>query len=136
MKIEHSISSEINPTKSPSAKLVKLDTRPRSRLVLPTSTGYEVIKINNIIHLQAEGNYSTVFLSDGRKFLCSKTLKVLSGLLEGNSFIRIHQSHLINLNFVVRINRVESDSIELAGNIFLPLARSRKKEVLDAIMQM
>lgn len=93
-------------------------------------TNGELVLINDIIHCQAEGNYSRVFLSDGRDVLMAKTLKKLEQEINSISFFRTHQSHLINMNYC---EAVHTGSVSLSGFPNIPISRSRKQSFLDAL---
>src|SRR5438045_787772 len=71
---------------------------PVQRIALPTMQGLELVPINSIISCSSNSNYTEFFLSDKRKILVSRTLKETEEMLEGYAFMRVHHSHIINLN--------------------------------------
>ena len=73
------------------------------QIAFPTSAGYQVVEIKNIIRCQSDSNYTYIFCKDQNKILISRTLKELEELLSNHGFLRIHQSHLINPQFVKEI---------------------------------
>ncbi|MFV0537464.1 MAG: LytR/AlgR family response regulator transcription factor [Dysgonomonas sp.] len=69
-------------------------------LALPLSDKIEFVEVSNILRCQADGNYTIFYLRNGEKLMISKTLKEYDELLTSFNFLRVHQSHLINLSEV------------------------------------
>ncbi len=80
--------------------LENLKVKPeKQQLILPTLQGFDVVKTEDILRLQADGNFTQVYLTDGSKKMVCRFLKHFDDLLE-HPFIRVHRSHIININFV------------------------------------
>lgn len=71
----------------------------KQQLILPTLQGFDVVKTEDIIRLQADGNFTQVYLIDGTKKMVCRFLKHFDDLLE-NPFVRVHRSHIVNSSFV------------------------------------
>ena len=71
----------------------------KQQLILPTLQGFDVVKTEDIVRLQADGNFTQVYLSDGTKKMVCRFLKHFDHLLQ-NPFVRVHRSHIINIQFV------------------------------------
>ncbi len=71
----------------------------KQQLILPTLQGFDVVKTEDIVRLQADGNFTQVYLIDGSKKMVCRFLKHFDDLLE-NPFVRVHRSHIINIQFV------------------------------------
>ena len=71
----------------------------KQQLILPTLQGFDVVKTEDIVRLQADGNFTQVYLTDGSKKMVCRFLKHFDDLLE-NPFVRVHRSHIINIHFV------------------------------------
>ncbi|HOY13157.1 MAG TPA: LytTR family DNA-binding domain-containing protein [Saprospiraceae bacterium] len=65
-------------------------------LVLPTTEGTHYIPHENIIRLEADSNYTVIYTTE-TKITCSRTLKRLEEDLPNGRFVRIHASHIINV---------------------------------------
>ncbi|MEM1319528.1 MAG: LytTR family DNA-binding domain-containing protein [Bacteroidota bacterium] len=104
-----------------------------NKLALPTNDGYIFIELKEIIHCEAQGNYTVFHLISSDKVVISKTLKVYSELLEEFNFFRINRSNLINLNHVRKYGRQKSPMITLSSGVSLVLSETRKKEFLERI---
>lgn len=98
------------------------------RITLNTTNSVYSIKIKDITYCKSEKNYTELYLDNGKKLLISKTLKDFELMLIDFGFFRVHQSYLVNMNF---ISRYEKEG--LAGNAILendtkiPVS-SRKRE--------
>lgn len=101
------------------------------RIVLPTLNGFEVIRVNTIIRCESERNYTSFYLTDGRKVLVSKTLKDFEQILTTFGFFRIHQSHLVNLSLVKKYFRGQGGEVEMSDGTVIPISRSKKDEFVN-----
>ena len=72
------------------------------KLIIPSSEGLNIIKINEIIRCEASDVYTYFFMTDGKKLIASKSLNNYEKLLSDINFVRIHSKHLINLRYVVQ----------------------------------
>jgi two-component system LytT family response regulator len=93
------------------------------KIALPTLDGFELVPIEDILHCEADSNYTHVVLKRGKKVLVSRTLKEIEELLDGHAFLRIHHSYLVNLNEIVRYVRGEGG--------YLIMRRGRVKAHLE-----
>jgi two-component system LytT family response regulator len=76
------------------------ETRPEKRqVILPTLEGFEVVKMENIVRLQGNGNFTDIYLKDKTKKMVCRFLKHFEEILPP-PFIRIHKSHIINVDYV------------------------------------
>lgn len=106
--------------KSPEQKL--------QRLVIPTIHGFEVVHLNEVLRLQANGNFTDIFLQNGQKKMACRFLKHYEDLLSF-PFMRVHRSHLINCDFVKAYNK--GGFIEMHNGDEVELSASYKEEFLN-----
>jgi len=71
------------------------------KIVVSHSKGMTLINVSDIVRLQSNGNYTEVYLQNGTRMVDSKTLKVYQDILSEQQFMRIHNSHLINIASIV-----------------------------------
>lgn len=119
-------------TKQLDILLQKLSNKPVTlqKIALPTLDGFELVPLETIIQCESDSNYTYVFLKNGKKFVVSRTLKEIEELLEGHYFLRVHHSHLINLNEIVRYIRGEGGYVVMSDNTSINVSRSRKEALL------
>jgi two-component system LytT family response regulator len=92
-----------------------------------------VINPYDILFLKAEGSYATIQLSNGKKHLASKTLKSFMPKLSSNHFMRVHNSYIVNINFIEKILRNSQMHLILAGGFSIPISRNKQKSLLNLI---
>src|ERR1019366_5328101 len=83
------------------------------KLQIPFEAGIQFIEIDKIIRCKADDCYSEVHLDDGKKIICTLILAELEHRLEYYSFVRVHKSHLVNMNYIVKYHRTDGGIIEL-----------------------
>lgn len=72
-------------------------------LCLKSYRDYQYINTNDILYLQADNNATEFMMKDGSMVNAFKTLKTFEGKLPKN-FVRIHQSYIVNTDYISRIN--------------------------------
>jgi two-component system LytT family response regulator len=76
----------------------------KQQVILPTLEGFEVVKMEEIVRLRGNGNFTDLYLHNGSKKMACRFLKHFSEILP-LPFIRVHKSHIINLNCVKSYNK-------------------------------
>lgn len=108
----------------------------RSQIALPTGVGYQIVEIDKIIRCQSDSNYTNIICNSGNKILISRTLKEIEELLLEHGFVRVHQSHLINPQYVQGILRNDGGSLVMADEEKIPVSRQKSKTVNDILSTM
>jgi two-component system, LytTR family, response regulator len=103
------------------------------KIAIPTSEGLEFIQIKMIVHIESSSNYSKIFLQGGKTMLVTKLLKDFEDLLLPYRFYRIHNSHLINLNYIQKYIRGEGGQVLLQNGDIVDVSRRKKEEFLRLI---
>jgi len=75
------------------------------RMMLPTLEGFEIVPIRAIMHCEAVDNFTRFFIEGRIPLLICRTLKYVEDVLRPHGFLRIHRSHLINPEYVIRYTR-------------------------------
>lgn len=104
-----------------------------ARIAIPSVEGLQFIEVSDIIYLQAESNYTFIYLRYSAKLTVSKTLKDFEALLPSQIFIRIHHSYLINKTHVQKYIRGEGGQVVMINGKILDVARRKKDEFMRAI---
>lgn len=100
------------------------------KIALPTTNGLVMVPLNEIIRCQSDVNYTTFFLANKKKMVIAKTLKEFEELLHEYDFIRVHNSHLINLHHVQNYTRGEGGTITMSDGTQVDVSRRKKDEFL------
>lgn len=106
---------------------------PLNKIAIPTLEGLLFFDIAEIIHLEAQSNYTAIYFHHHPRLLASRTLKEFEDLLPADTFFRPHHSHLINLNYIKRYIKGDGGQIEMQNGNFVDVARRKKEEFLKAI---
>lgn len=103
------------------------------KIILKDADSMQLVVISEIIYCEAEGSYSTFFLTGGRTVVTSMNLKEYERILEPYGFIRNHHSFLINLYQVISLQRADGGSVLMTSNKSLPLSSRKKSSVVEAL---
>lgn len=103
------------------------------KISVPTSTGLEFIQIKSIVRIKSSSNYSKIFLNGGKTMLVTKLLKDFEDMLLSYRFYRVHNSHLINLNYIQKYIRGEGGQVVLQNGDVVDVSRRKKEEFLRLI---
>ena len=103
------------------------------KIAISTSEGIEFIPIKNIIHIESRSNYSKIFLTDNKSITVTKILKDFEEMLLPYNFYRVHNSHLINLNYIQKYVRSQGGHVQLQDGTLIDISRRKKEEFLKMI---
>ncbi len=104
-----------------------------NRIALPHHLGYRFEEVKNLVRFESDSNYTTIYLANGEKVVASKPLKHFEDFLDENIFIRIHNSHIINIQFLKTYSREDGGTAELMDGIKLQISKRRLPLFLDVI---
>ncbi len=103
------------------------------RLILPTYGNLHVVRIKDIIRAEADSNYTTFWLKAGEHIMVSRTIKEFEELLSGSGMIRVHQSHLVNIEYIEKYSKRDGGYLILKDKTPIPVSKALRKKVLEAI---
>lgn len=106
------------------------------KLIVKESDTLHVLKITDILSCEAAGSYTTFHISNSPSILVSKNLKEYQKLLESHGFLRIHHSHLVNLNEIVRYEKSGGGKVILTNNKQLPVSFRKREELLKKLSEL
>lgn len=109
---------------------------PAARLAVVAAGGTELLDVDQVHYIQADGDYSRVHTYD-RSYLCTSSLAELERQLPAARFARVHRSHLVNLAKVSGVRRAGPDRIRLqladAGKTELDVARRQARQLRERL---
>jgi DNA-binding LytR/AlgR family response regulator len=97
---------------------------------LATNKGVFVYQQTEIIRLEASGNYTIFSIHQNRQTLASYTLSEFEPKLNPSTFLRVHKSHMVNLQYVTKYIKGDGGVLTLVDGSEIPVSRSRKEELL------
>lgn len=103
------------------------------KIVLKTQDNIYIAKVNDIIRCEADGNYTKIYINQSSNILISKTLKEYEELLKNYNFIRVHKSHLININYIEHFEKRDSGTIYMIDGSKIGVSHRKKEVLLNAL---
>ena len=101
------------------------------KVAIPSSDGIHLFSINSIISLNAERNYTRIHFSDRASLLTSKTLKSYEEILPRDTFLRVHQSYLLNLNKIKSYINRNGGYLLMEDGSTITISTRKKPEILE-----
>lgn len=105
----------------------------KHKIALPTSDGLTFINVHDIIRCKADGSYTHFFFKDGKKILVSKKIKEYEELLSPYNFVRIHHSHMINLDEVSKYVRGDGGYVVMSDGETVYVSKRKKEDFMAAL---
>ncbi|MFC0182683.1 LytTr DNA-binding domain-containing protein [Pseudarcicella hirudinis] len=84
------------------------------------------VDLENLVYLQADSNYTRLYLQDGSRKVSAKTLKHFYAQLLDHGFLRIHRSLVINPQYIKHLNTY-NHCVELTNGLHLSISRRKRK---------
>ncbi|WP_034060914.1 LytR/AlgR family response regulator transcription factor [Lacinutrix jangbogonensis] len=132
LKIKKFRSRVINSDKIEDLLINFTNTKNKKKITINTDGKLLFINIEDILFVESDGNYSTIFLNDGQKVLVTKKLKEVNALLPEGDFFRIHNSYVINLSKIKEFLKTDG-YVVMESNHKIPVARQRKSDFLEKL---
>ena len=101
----------------------------RNFLTVATCGRTDVIAIHSLVRIEAWSNYSRLFFSNGKTLFVAKVLKKFEQQLPDDLFIRTHNSHLVNLEYIRDFEDHTKKKILLETGENILVARRKRKSV-------
>jgi two-component system LytT family response regulator len=105
----------------------------QQKIAIPLHDSILFFNIEEILYVESEGNYSTLYIKNKKPVVTSKTLRHFEDLLSGYSFFRVHASYLINLAEVAEFRKTDGGSVVMSNGAEVKISRSRKDEFLKLL---
>jgi len=94
---------------------------------------YHLVPIENVIRLEADGNYTKIVIRDNETLLSTQRIGHYEAELAQHKFFRIHRSHLINLSALLKVGKKSEGYLELNNGTVLPLSTNKRRILLKMI---
>jgi two-component system LytT family response regulator len=92
-----------------------------------------VVSLDEIIRCKSDNNYTTFYFENGTKIMVTKTLKFYADLLKENSFLRVHQSHLVNTKYIKEFIKSDGGYLVLKDKSTVPISIRKRTKVIAAL---
>lgn len=106
------------------------------KLVLKTSESMHIVEIDKIYFCKSDNSYTTFYFENDPKILVSKSLKEYESLLAHHGFFRAHQSYLVNLNHVSKVDKSDGGFIVMNNKHEIPISSRQMKSLIHMLEQL
>lgn len=103
------------------------------KISLHTLEKISVVDVDDIIRCESDSNNTLFYLNSGQKIFVTKTLKYFADMLKELGFIRTHQSHLVNLQYIKEFIKSDGGYIMLKNGSNIPVSMRKRAEVVETI---
>lgn len=95
-----------------------------------------IVNLDDIIRCESDSNNTIFYLQDGQKIFVTKTLKYFADMLKNYHFLRVHQSHLVNLQCISAFIKTDGGYLMLKNGENIPVSVRKKNEVVEILDQL
>jgi two-component system LytT family response regulator len=103
------------------------------KIAVSIADGIQLLPVDNLLYFESDGNYTTIHLKNDKKMVVSKAIGRFEEMLDPTLFFRVHNSYLVNLNYISKFIRKDGGYIELENGTTIQVARNRKDEFLEVL---
>lgn len=104
-----------------------------NRISLNTLEGISFIDSSEILYCNADGAYCSVVSQNDGKIFVSKTLGEIEAQLNPAQFIRIHASHVINIDHIKKFLKEDGGIVLMSDGMKIPVSRRKKQEFMERV---
>lgn len=101
------------------------------KILLSTIDAYHIVAFEDILYCKSENSSTTFFLRGGEKISTSLAIGMLESKLSSETFVRSHQSYIVNTHHILRIIRQKETELELSNHTLVPVSTRRKGLVMQ-----
>jgi len=95
-----------------------------------------IVRLDAIIRCESDSNNTIFYIKDGHKIFVTKTLKYFAELLKPYKFLRVHQSHLVNLECISAYIKTDGGYLMLKNKQTVPVSVRKKAQIMEILDQM
>jgi two-component system LytT family response regulator len=103
------------------------------KISIASDNTVQFVPVTDIIRIESQSNYSNIHFTSRNKLLVAKTLKEFEEQLVPCNFLRIHHSHLINLEHVIGYKNLDGGYVIMRDNDIIEISRRKKQEVMQRL---
>jgi len=107
----------------------------QQKMAVPTLTGLVFIPIKDIMRFQADGSYTTIYLTNAEQIVATRNIKEYEDLLPAAIFCRIHNSHIINLHKIQKYHKGRGGYVVMEDGTNIEVASRRREEFLQRLLK-
>lgn len=106
---------------------------PNKKIVLRTSESVFLVNLSDIRYCKSDNSYTVFHIRDKKSIMVSRSIKEFAELLEEFSFCRPHQSYLVNINFIEKLDKTDGGFIVLDDKTEIPISTRKKQAIMQIL---
>jgi len=114
---------------------VHSETSDIEKITIAEQFGFRIVKVSDLMYLEADSNYTTLYLSDSGKILATRSLGEFEKILNSQVFFRIHKSTIINMNYLKGYSSYEGNNAEMTDGTLISISRRKLNEFREVVMK-
>jgi two-component system, LytTR family, response regulator len=132
-KVEESFNSEdLNLKLKTLLSNISEPSKTKRKIVLKTMERIYSVDLHDVIRFESDGGYTKVYLLDGKRIMVSRTMKEFDDLLSNVGFVRVHNSHLINMDYLFCFEKTEGH-IVMKDDSIVPVSNRKKEQLMELL---
>jgi two-component system LytT family response regulator len=126
------LKESINRLGSPYKEDKKINLKPFDKILVSNQNCSKFITVSSIMYIEANGDYTKVFVNTGFKGHVHQTIKKWIERLPAKVFLQVHRSYIVNINLVNKIQKKPTGTYTtLLDNLEIPISRKYLKKVKE-----
>jgi two-component system LytT family response regulator len=102
----------------------------KNRIAIPSQDAIQFVQLDDIVYLEAESNYTSIYMRDTARIFVARTLKDFEDLLPPILFFRVHHSFIINTNHMRKYLKGDGGQVLMSNGKMIDVSRRRKEEFI------
>jgi two-component system LytT family response regulator len=103
------------------------------RIALNSIDKIQVVNVDDIIQCESQKNYTLFYLTNKKQVIVTRTLKEFEDMLEGDNFLRVHHSHLINVKHLKEYVKTDGGYAMMSDGSEVPVSVRKKEYLLNLL---
>jgi two-component system LytT family response regulator len=113
--------------------LAKIQGTPAQKLAVRSMNEIVYVDMDQISYLEADSNYTNIYLITGEKLNSTKTLKEYEVMLDPKVFFRVFKANVINLKHVKKFIKEDGGYIIMSDGTNINVSRDKRQLLLDRL---
>jgi len=98
--------------------------------------GIHFVKLKNIVRLEADDNYTHIFMSGNERITTSRTIKSYEEQLNMFNFYRVHKGHIVNMNYMRKFIKGDGGALIMDDDKQIEVSRRRRPGFMERLKKM
>ena len=124
---------QLSLERNPILKVIIDEYEEKHKIKIQTKNRIWFFKSGEIIRLEGKRQNTILYLTNKNRSLINESIDQIENQLKDFSFIRIHNDHIINVNFISKITAGQDEYIELINGEIVPIESQRKQYILKSL---